>query len=224
MSTGGMVEDAEVMLCKDKEQPKREMEQLKVENRELLSSIDRLKQEVRQLKELLMDKEQLVCTAVKHVQGSKLQSVSHEEELCKRVTQAEENHRKELLEKEESFKRKLQDKEDMWRREFSEREDKLRKELAKEKEKFHNEMLQHEELMKLKLLDEDETFQKLLTEVCHHWETSAQNWADKQRELGEMIQKNTNTWRRMEIEYKKEIQHLTEKILQLQGHFQPKGL
>lgn len=215
MSKGDTVETSGEVLQTEREQLKKEVEQLKVEKQELQTSADRWKQEVSRLRELLVDKEQLVYRALKNARGC----VSHEE-LRKRVTQAEESHRKELLEREESFRKQLQDRDDVWWQKLSEMEETLRKKLAEEEEKFQNELLQQEELMKQKLSDEDETFQKLLAEVCHHWETSAQNWADKQKELGEMIQKNNNTWKQMEAEYNEEIQHLREKILQLQGLLQ----
>lgn len=210
----------------------KEMEQLKVEKRDLQSSADNWKQEVSRLKELLAEKEQQVSRAVRSrqmetaahmetltllsntgaaLEESRLSAASREEELCKQVTEAEESHRRELLENEERFNQQLQDKEHMRRRELAEVEDRFERELAEKEEKVYKQLLQHEELM------------KLLAEVCEHWEASTHNWAEKQKQLGEMIQKNTSSWKQMEAEYKQEVQHLREEILKLQGRPSSEG-
>lgn len=192
-----------------------EMEQLKVERRDLQTSADNWKQEVGQLRGILADKEQQVSKAVRsrqmetdaHVesltllrttrtalQEIKLKSASHEEELRQQVSRAKESRRRELREKE-----------DVSRQELSEVEDRFEKRLAEKEEQLHRQLLQQEELM------------KLLNQVCQQWEASTQNWAEKQKEVGEMIQENTNSWKQMEAEYKQEVQHLREDILQLRG-------
>lgn len=191
------------------------MEQLKVERRDLQTSADNWKQEVGQLRGILADKEQQVSKAMRsrqmetdaHMESLtllrttrtaleeiKLKSASHEEELRQQVSQAEESRRRELREKE-----------DVSRQELSEVEDRFEKRLAEKEEQLHRQLLQQEELM------------KLLNQVCQQWEASTQNWAEKQKEVGEMIQENTNSWKQMEAEYKQEVQHLREGILQLQG-------
>lgn len=204
-----------------------EMEQLKVETPDLQTSADNWKQEVSQLREILADKEQHVSKATRSTQMEtdahvetltllrttraalgelKLKSASHEEELRQQATEAEESRRRELREKE-----------DVRRQELLEMEDRFEKRLAEKEEQLHKQLLQQEELM------------KLLNQVCQQWEDSSQHWAEKQKEVGEMIQENTNSWKQMEAEYKQEVQHLREDILQLQGgpgvepkHLEPK--
>lgn len=227
MSKGDTVETAGEVLQTEREQLKKDVEQMKEDVEQLKKDLEQLKKDVEQLKvekQELQDKEQLMCRALKSARGC----VSHEK-LRKLATQAEESHWKELLEPLEGAAGdggELQEAapDHLWRRKFSEMEEKFRKELVEEQEKLHNELLQQEELMKQKLSDEDEAFQKLLDEVCHHWESSAGSWVDKQKELGEMIQNNNNTWKQMEAQYKEEIQHLREEILQLQGLLQQKCL
>lgn len=192
-----------------------EMEQLKVEKRDLQTSADNWKQEVSQLRELLADKEQQVSRAMRSrqmeteahmetltllrstraaLEESKLKCASREEELLQQVSRAE-----------ESRGRELQDREGVRRQELSEMEGRFEKQLVEKEEQLHKQLLQQEEMM------------KLLNQVCQNWEASTQNWAEKQTELGEMIQENTDIWKQMEAEYKQEVQHLREDVLQLRG-------
>lgn len=134
----------------------------------------------------------LLHTTREALEELKLKSASHEEELRQKVTK-------------ESRGRELQEKEDVRRQELSEMEDRFEKRLAEKEEQLQKQLLQQEELM------------KLLNQVCQQWEASTQNWAEKQKEVGEMIQENTNSWKQMEAQYKQEVQHLREDILQLQG-------
>lgn len=202
MSKGDRVKTAGELL-------REAMEQLKVEKRDLQTSADNWKQVVNQLRELLADKEQQVSRDARSrqmetvtllriaraaLEQSKLRSASREEELLRRVTQAEESRRREL-----------QEKEDARRRELSEMEDRFEKQLAEKEEQLHKQLLQQDELM------------KLLKQVCQIRAASAESWAEKQKEVGEMIRENTNIWKQKEAEYKQEVQHLREAILQLQG-------
>lgn len=82
-----------------------------------------------------------------------------------------------MTEAEESLKKQLQDEEHMRRQEPAEMGG-AGSTWPKRRNGFTN--MKHEELM------------KLLAMVCEHWEASPQNWAEKQKELGEMIQKNNN--------------------------------
>lgn len=208
MSKGDRVQTAGESL-------REEMEQLRVETRDLQTPADNWEQEVSQLRGILADKEQQVSKAMRSRQMEtdahmetltllrttraaleeiKLKSASQEEELRQQVAEAEESRRRELQEKEEAR-----------RQELSEAEDRFEKRLAEKEEQLHKQLLQQEELM------------RLLNQVCQQWEASTQNWAEKQKEVGEMIQENTNGWKQMEAEYKQEVQHLREDILQLQG-------
>lgn len=72
-------------------------------------------------------------------------------------------------------------------------EEQLNKQLEEEQHKYEEKLMQKEESMKLQLLDKEEKFNKLLTEVCQQWESRAQHWAQKQRELKDKLQESS--WR-----------------------------
>lgn len=204
MSKGDRVKAAGELL-------REEMEKLKVEKQELQTSADSWEQEVNQLRELLADKEQQVSRAARSgqmeadahretlsllrstraaLEESKLRSASREEELLQQVTRA---------------CRELREEEEARRRELSEAEERFEERLAEKEEELHERLLQQDELM------------KLLNRVCQEWEASARLWAEKQREVGELIRENTNIWKQVEAEYKREVRHLREDLLQLRG-------
>lgn len=164
-----------------------ELEQLKV-SREMWSK------KVEQLKEVLDE--------------SKLQFAALEEAIDKQLQKREKLQRRELLKEcrrdgwrhqlhaiDEGCERELEELQQAFNREKDAmrlklllQEEQLKKQLEEEQHKYE-ELVEKEESMKQQLLDKEEV-NRLLTEVCQQWESSAQQWAQKQRELKEQPQQS----------------------------------
>ncbi|TWW73590.1 hypothetical protein D4764_15G0009840 [Takifugu flavidus] len=70
--------------------------------------------------------------------------------------------------------------------------------------------------MKQQLLTKEETYNKMLADVCQRWERTAQTWVQMREELEQKIQEGK--WLRQEDEQKtkEELQRLSEAIIQLE--------
>ncbi|XP_056913357.1 CXXC-type zinc finger protein 1-like [Takifugu flavidus] len=88
--------------------------------------------------------------------------------------------------------------------------------LEEEQNKYNEMIVDKEGSMKQQLLTQEETYNKMLADVCQRWERTSQKWVHMREELEQKVLESQRLRQEEQERTKEDLQRLSEAILQLE--------